>query len=629
MMIRAIQVIFLLTIFSLCGMAQPYVSKHGKFQVDQRTGCVPLTVNITVLPPFSCATSSCDVDLEGNNQFMTLNPPHTYSTAGTYWLRVLIGASPVDSIMITVTPDIPPAFNLYSCGANRITVDVTDTNYDEYVIDFGDSSSEVIIPGGTTQHTYSSSGTKSVTVRGRNSGAADNCSSATQSVSALASLPTPALTRLEVLDNASLQLAFNGQANIVYRLEIATNSSTNFQLLKTLYNVNADVLTNLRPDDNYYCFRIGAFDPCTNTTAYSTIMCSANLDLSVENNTNTLTWATHTSGFSGIRLERTTTGSTLTTTVTGMTDYSHTDIMCGIEYCYQLTTTYPGGAQSISLMKCGTAFSTDAPSPVFNITAVVAEPGVNIHWQLVPGFNAEEFLVYRSMNGTNTEIGRTTNLQFYDETYLTENEVCYYVAFRDVCQNVSAVSEAVCPIRLAGNLEADNTIALTWTAYSGWRDGVAGYILEKYSLDGQLLQALDAGLALTFIESTTDLDHQGYAFVVKARSLEPGLLQAVSNPVTIIKDPNLFYPTGFTPNGDNLNDLFNVYGQYIVDFEMNIFNRWGELLFTTSDLEQGWDGSFKGNAMPEGTYTFVADITDVAGRSFRKSGTVLLIRKGN
>ncbi len=627
MTLRAIAIVFLSAVVQLAA-AQPYVSENGRFEVDEVMGCAPFSVNITV---YNCSPS-CDVDLDGDGPlpFVTVNSPHTYNTPGTYRMTVVdgTGTNNVDHITITVLENISPEFNLYTCGNNRVSVDITDTNYDEYVINFNDGSGLVIMPAGTAEHTYASAGGKSVTIRGRNTGAADNCSSTTKNITALASLPTPSLTRLEVLDDQSIQLDFNGQPNILYRLEIAANSGSNFQLYKTLYNVNSEVLTNLRPEDTYYCFRLGAYDPCNNTTAYSTIMCSANFDLEVANNVNNLTWATNSSGSTGIRLTRTSGGNTLNTIVTGSTSYSDTDIVCGTEYCYQFITTYPGGAQSVSLQKCGTAFSTDAPAPIFNTTAVVAEPGVNLHWQVVPGFNADEYFVNRLQNGTSTEIGRTTDLQFFDPDYLTENETCYEVGFRDVCGNMSSLGDPVCPIRLLAELTDDNTINLTWTTFGGWRDGVARYTLEKYDLDGQLLEAIDMGLELAYSDESQDLAHQGYVYLVKASSVEPALPQALSNKVAIIKDPNIFYPTGFTPNGDNLNDLFNVYGQYIVGFEMNIFNRWGELLFTTTNIEQGWDGTFKGNPMPEGTYTFVADITDLAGRAFKKSGSVLLIRKG-
>jgi gliding motility-associated-like protein len=189
------------------------------------------------------------------------------------------------------------------------------------------------------------------------------------------------------------------------------------------------------------------------------------------------------------------------------------------------------------------------------------------------------------------------------------------------------MSIEACPIRLSGALAKDNSINLSWTAYTGWRDDVSEYIVEKYSEAGKLLQTFSAGTSTTLLDDAQDLTTQIYVYVVKATAVQAGLPQAVSNPVKIIKDPNLFHPTAFTPNGDNLNDVFNVFGHYIVDFEMNIFNRWGELLYTTTDIQQGWDGQYKGNAMPEGTYTYIAKISDLAGREFTKSGSVLLLRK--
>jgi gliding motility-associated-like protein len=70
-----------------------------------------------------------------------------------------------------------------------------------------------------------------------------------------------------------------------------------------------------------------------------------------------------------------------------------------------------------------------------------------------------------------------------------------------------------------------------------------------------------------------------------------------------------------------------VFGQFITTFEMRIFNRWGEMMYSTDDLEKGWDGHFKGALMPEGTYVFRANITDQAGRTFERSGTILLLKK--
>jgi hypothetical protein len=84
-------------------------------------------------------------------------------------------------------------------------------------------------------HVFASPGNKTVTVRGRNLSADDNCNPANQSVNALMILPAPTITQLTVLDNARIQLDFNNLPNILYKLEIATNS-TNFQQLQNIYN---------------------------------------------------------------------------------------------------------------------------------------------------------------------------------------------------------------------------------------------------------------------------------------------------------------------------------------------------------------------------------------------------------
>jgi len=83
-----------------------------------------------------------------------------------------------------------------------------------------------------------------------------------------------------------------------------------------------------------------------------------------------------------------------------------------------------------------------------------------------------------------------------------------------------------------------------------------------------------------------------------------------------IKDITTFYlPNAFTPNNDDLNEVFNFVGAEInpINFEMRIFDRYGKQLFYTTDINQGWDGTYKGETVPEGVYTiainFVSSIT--------------------
>lgn len=64
----------------------------------------------------------------------------------------------------------------------------------------------------------------------------------------------------------------------------------------------------------------------------------------------------------------------------------------------------------------------------------------------------------------------------------------------------------------------------------------------------------------------------------------------------------MYMPNAFTPNGNHRNDVFYCYGTGIVEFHMQIYDRWGMLLFTSDKLTDGWDGTFNGNLVQEDTY---------------------------
>jgi gliding motility-associated-like protein len=64
----------------------------------------------------------------------------------------------------------------------------------------------------------------------------------------------------------------------------------------------------------------------------------------------------------------------------------------------------------------------------------------------------------------------------------------------------------------------------------------------------------------------------------------------------------LYVPNTFTPNGNGKNDVFYAYGTGIVEFHMEIYDRWGMLLYTCDDILQGWDGRYMGNLVQQDTY---------------------------
>ena len=87
----------------------------------------------------------------------------------------------------------------------------------------------------------------------------------------------------------------------------------------------------------------------------------------------------------------------------------------------------------------------------------------------------------------------------------------------------------------------------------------------------------------------------------------------------------LWFPNIFTP--DLLtNNLFRAYGTNIRDYDLQIFTRWGERIFRTHDMAEGWDGTSRGIRLPQGTYAYACAYTTSANEKKRIYGTVTLIR---
>ncbi|MEP7164595.1 MAG: PKD domain-containing protein [Ferruginibacter sp.] len=91
--------------------------------------------------------------------------------------------------------------------------------------------------------------------------------------------------------------------------------------------------------------------------------------------------------------------------------------------------------------------------------------------------------------------------------------------------------------------------------------------------------------------------------------------------------PDLYVPTAFTPNGDGLNDFLRpkALGLKSVDAFM-VYNRWGQMLFSTTDIGTGWDGTFGGAPQSPGTYVWYAQGTDYKNNKLERKGTAVLIR---
>jgi gliding motility-associated-like protein len=93
------------------------------------------------------------------------------------------------------------------------------------------------------------------------------------------------------------------------------------------------------------------------------------------------------------------------------------------------------------------------------------------------------------------------------------------------------------------------------------------------------------------------------------------------DPETLLAIPNAFAP------GNGPNSEFKVIKKGLATLNyLRIYNRWGNLVFETTDIMQGWDGTYKGKAQPEDVYVYVVEAVTVSGNIFKKQGNLTLIR---
>ena len=91
--------------------------------------------------------------------------------------------------------------------------------------------------------------------------------------------------------------------------------------------------------------------------------------------------------------------------------------------------------------------------------------------------------------------------------------------------------------------------------------------------------------------------------------------------------PELYVPTAFTPNNDGLNDRLKVVPVGIQSFGyFAVYDRWGQLIYRTTNYNEGWDGTFRGTKQPSATFVYVTEAIDYRGKRLFRKGTVTLLR---
>lgn len=105
-----------------------------------------------------------------------------------------------------------------------------------------------------------------------------------------------------------------------------------------------------------------------------------------------------------------------------------------------------------------------------------------------------------------------------------------------------------------------------------------------------------------------------------------GCYDVICKVIKVDADWTLYVPNAFTPNDDGLNDSFFAKATNITKFNLMIFDRWGEKIFSSDNIYTGWDGTYKGKLVQEDIYTWKINFTDIYSKSHDRVGHVTVIR---
>ena len=226
-------------------------------------------------------------------------------------------------------------------------------------------------------------------------------------------------------------------------------------------------------------------------------------------------------------------------------------------------------------------------------------------------------------------------LQFSDLTANPNQQSYYYkVMTENQCGVVVDSSQIGQTIFLTAVANDDGTNTLEWNDYRQWMNGVAVYNIYRNEDDSAFTQvgtAYSSGGTCTYNDNISSILYGQGIFSYYVRAIEmpssyPFVDTSVSNIAEAYQDPRVYIPNAFSPEGKNR--IFIPIGVFVdvTGYQFNIFDRLGQLIFSTNDYTQGWNGVSGGHICMEGVYVYSLTYTSSKGEYFNKKGTVTLIK---
>lgn len=319
------------------------------------------------------------------------------------------------------------------------------------------------------------------------------------------------------------------------------------------------------------------------------------------------------------------------------------------DYCF-LVKAVSAGPQKAAYAnrRCVTTSYPELPDFTYlNRVDVIDRSTIEVNLLTDPdGFMMSYMLERRDLGQTDfVELGQMvpspldeTIYRFIDEEVNTETRRYEYrAAATDFCGNFQGYSNVSSNILLnAFDDSEEEQNRIQWNSYEIWDGNVLQYrIFRSLGRDGAFEPLATVQSNITFYEDDVSAfieDHGEFCYYIEAVENMNSFNRADtlrSNIACAVQEPLLWIPNAFVVGG--YNDIFRPVAGYI-DFdryEMQIFSRWGKLMFQSNSIEIGWNGYHEGGIAPEGGYIYVITFRAGDGKTIEKKGSVILLNAFN
>lgn len=602
------------------------------------------------------------------------NPTHTY-LPGTYTATLVIwnsagctdtfnGSQPIVINMpptAAFTPDAPFGCLPHTVNFTNNSQPYTGATIVAYLWNFGDPASGAANTStlANPSHTYTQQGLYTVwLVVTDNFGCSDTLIQ--PDLISIKDTVAPPATSVELVsvenDNAVRVTWFksNDPYFAAYRVERAPTGVSSFLTVTTLTNANdttwADASINVQAGS--YCYRITAVDLCGRQSAASQEHCSVLLssapaaDPSI--NGIDLGWTpyvgwTNLDRYRIYREHPTIAGAMTYLDSVPATKTTYTDAgLCPDTIRYLIVAVDGAGKVLTSLSNTSaapTSYRRQVTALDVSVSSVKDDQAHTLTtWPRSISNNGVQYIVYKANDqGVFAQAFTTTDTFLLDgDVNVNESQYGYRVQTVDSCKYANPLGRMGQTILLKATSQ-NFDILLDWTPYQDWVGGVASYRVDRFNSATAAWDSFATTNAATtsLFASYNALNNGGngvsngdYKFRVVAFEKGAGVKpeRSFSNHAEAILPPTLFVPTAFSPNGDGTNELFATKSLNLATYRMEVYNRWGQRLFESTDPAIHWDGTFKGEIVATGLYVYKVEATGRNGQILADDGTVSVLR---